>query len=403
MQTKTITKEEKNLSFSLPSHIQQEVKEKWFYIYEWISPKDVKMSIERDFLKTLSFLWIPLAIISVILWVIFYWNILIMFSVFFWFILIISILIIIYLLYFAITRSLLLSKNSFVIITDSSLSVNWKIEKHENIKNLWDDINMISNTFEENIFKDSNLEKTNSTLFRNIIEKLWNWYKWIFNTLWKSNWKNSWQLILLVLFLYTLYAIIMWFIFFVWVLIIWLFWLFLMWINKLILIKSWHEVLTINDLFWKIDESSKIIHLEKDKLLENLENAKNNDWKDWLLTNLNNWIQNISEKTNNAIEKSIELKKKLENSKYSEMFNFSIFNSWVKKQIYDPLSEIYNLLEININLLIENKTTIEKQVLETKDIPFQWILTAQKKRIEMRIEEIEKYIGMIKIYMDKLG
>jgi hypothetical protein len=47
------------------------------------------------------------------------------------------------------------------------------------------------------------------------------------------------------------------------------------------------------------------------------------------------------------------------------MFNFSIYNSWIKKQILVPLEQITNLLEKNLEKLKENKISIEKQILET--------------------------------------
>ena len=55
MQIKT-REEEIKQDFTLPSSIKTIVDSKGFHLYEWISPKDVKMSIERDFLKILNFI-----------------------------------------------------------------------------------------------------------------------------------------------------------------------------------------------------------------------------------------------------------------------------------------------------------------------------------------------------------
>jgi len=137
--------------------------------------------------------------------------------------------------------------------------------------------------------------------------------------------------------------------------------------------------------------------------LVNLEKAKNNEWKDALLTNINEWIGKISNSANNSINDSVELKKMLEKSKYKEMFNFWIYNNWIKKQILEPLNEIYNLLKTNLDILLETKTSIEKQIIETKQDAYKWVLTTQKTRIEMRIEELIKYMEMIKVYISKIG
>jgi len=44
------------------------------------------------------------------------------------------------------------------------------------------------------------------------------------------------------------------------------------------------------------------------------------------------------------------------------MFNFNIYNSWIKKQIYIPLQQISDLLQKNLDELIKNKNNIEKQI-----------------------------------------
>lgn len=50
--------EEKNKDkkITLPPAIKEAIDTKGFYLYKWISPKDVKKSIERDFLKILNFI-----------------------------------------------------------------------------------------------------------------------------------------------------------------------------------------------------------------------------------------------------------------------------------------------------------------------------------------------------------
>jgi hypothetical protein len=60
----------------------------------------------------------------------------------------------------------------------------------------------------------------------------------------------------------------------------------------------------------------------------------------------------------------------LEKSKYNEIFNFGIYNNWIKKQILEPLNEIEYLLNKNMELLVNTKISIEKQILETKEKSF---------------------------------
>jgi hypothetical protein len=51
----------------IPEKIQADIEEKGFHLYKWISPEEVKLSIERDFLKVLKTVGGPLAILSVVI------------------------------------------------------------------------------------------------------------------------------------------------------------------------------------------------------------------------------------------------------------------------------------------------------------------------------------------------
>jgi hypothetical protein len=49
------------------------------------------------------------------------------------------------------------------------------------------------------------------------------------------------------------------------------------------------------------------------------------------------------------------------------MFNFNIYNSWIKKQIITPLEQIQDLLNSNLIKLKESLEKIRKQIKETTD------------------------------------
>lgn len=401
--TKNKELEEKNLDFSLPSHIKEEVNNKWFYLYEWISPKDVKMSIERDFLKLLNIIWLPLAIVITLLGVIFLDSVFIF--LFYWqFIFVVFIILLIYLLFSSIRKSYLFSKNAFLVLTDKYLLLNWKISNVENTKEiLWKDIVKISKVFEENLFSESRIDKSKNELYKKVLSKLYSWYERIFKIMLKWNNKNMVWFGLLAWIFYTFYAILMCVIYFIWISFVWIVWIFITWINELILYKLWHEFTIINSLFLEIWRSSDNIKNEKDNLLNNLENAKKNEWKDWLLTNINDWITKINSSANNAINDSIMLKEKLFKSKHREIFNYWIYNNWIKKQVLEPLKEIYNLVKTNLDILVQTTDTVGKQILQTSDDSYKWVLNAQKVRLEMRIEELKKHLELINVYITKIS
>lgn len=395
-----------NHSFTIPENIQNTINDRWFYMYQWIWANDVKASIERDFLKYIEKYWTIIAVLFVIpcALLFFAWNTILFIFFVIWFLLIINFIFIFILWILAIKRSSILRKNAYVLLTDSSVSLNWKIEKFKNNKLInWDNkIQEITNLFEEEIFKESNIEKTKKWFLKQVMDSFWKWYSTIFR-LWKnSNSKNSWQLILVLIALYTVYALSLGIIYFFWIFFIWIFWIILNIINKKILLISGHKITSINQNFEYIDEYSNKLIIEKDNLWIQLKEAINNDWKDWLLTKINSWLENINKYADNSIKTNLKLKQEIIDSQYKDMFNFSIYNWWIKKQILTPLVQIFELLEKNLNILNENKISITRQIKDTTDPSLSGPLVASKTRIEMKIEELEKHKSMIKIYIDKL-
>lgn len=393
---------ETNHSFSIPKNIQKDINEKWFHLYNWIWEQDVKQSIERDFLKLITKLWtffsLTLIIPSVILLYVeayFAFN-----FYFFWILWIINIFLTIYLIWLSIKRSNILKNNNQILITDTSVSINWKIKKLENNKITSNyNLNNISEIFEEELFWESNIHKSKKSFKEQVIKQITNWYSKIWG-MWR--WKNWVQVMLLLWALYSIYALSLWFIYLFWIFFIWIFWNILSIINKKLLLISWHEITTINNHFENIDKDSKSLITEKDTLTTLLNQAMESDWKDSLLTKINSWIKNINNNASDAVDTSIKLRAKIESSKYNEMFNFSIYNSWIKKQIYIPLQQISDLLNVNLEKLKENKETIERQILETTDQSLQGPLVANKTRTLMRIKDIEKHINWINVYIEKL-
>lgn len=394
----------REFSLQIPENIQKNINERGFSLYKWITPDELKLSIEKDFLSILDKIWIPLAVLSIVISLPFIWNIFMMIGVFLLMMVFFSFVILFVLSYFWIKRSFLLVKNAFVLLTDNYISLNWKIEKLDKIWELESDIDKISQTFDENIFQESNIKNTKSNIFKNIKNKFLDWYKKIFKLFWRSssNNKNSQKLLIVVLWLYSLYLIVISFLYFIWVFFVSLFWSLLSYINRLILLKSWHEVLSINDLFSDIDNYSNDLNKDKTILLADLKKASENDWRDSLLLNINSKIQNISSLSNYAITKSSKLKQKLKDSKYKEMFNFSLYNSWIKKQILEPLVEIYNLLDKNLEILKNTNLLILDQINKANDIKLKFPLLLQQKRLEIKIEEILKHKILIRTYVDRL-
>lgn len=383
----TLTREQAKIV--VPEKIQDKINERWFYLYEFITPKEVKSSIERDYLKILSFIALPLWTISIILWIIIFPLFLTVIWVTFWFI-------ILYLIFLAIKRSIKLINISNIVLTDKAISIWWKIIKNEDLEKEKYFIEKHEREFDEKLFGDSNLKNVGFSLLNEVMNKIWKLFWWIIEH--SNNIRTTVFLILLAI----VYVWVISWVYFVWIFIIWIFWLLIMAVNKAILKITWQKVFKINNLFDQIDKSSDNLINSKNELSLNLINATENKWQDWLLNNINSWIEKINFEANSSVQNIIKLRKTLENSKYKDIFNFDIYNSWIKRQIYTPIKQIIELLETNLEILKHNKEKVEKQITQTNDISLQWPLLASKTRIDMNIIEIEKHISQMNIYLDKL-
>lgn len=400
----TLNKKEKT-TFTIPSFIKNDINEKWFYMYQYISSDEVKTSIQRDFLKIIDKFWVILSLLIIIpaAFLVLIENIFVFHFIFFT-IIFLNLLFIPYLLFLGIKRSNILRNNAYITITTTHISIDWQIIKiGEKIpEKLLKSITKTENIFEEKLFQESHITKSKDNLFQNVIEQIKKWYKKIFSILsWRSS-RNSLQLILVLTVIYTVYNIVLFFIYIIQIFVIYIFWIVLNYISKKILIKAGHEIIIINDLFEKIDKNSKELIIEKESLSKKLKEALDNDWKDALLLKINNLLEKINKNAINSTNSNIKLKECIKDSKYKEMFEFNIYNSWIKKQLITPLTEIKDLLQKNLDKLILNKENIEKQIINTMDESLKWPLKLTKQRSIMRIEELKNNIASIQEYINKL-
>lgn len=386
----------------IPKNIQDDITERWFHLYKWISPEEVKFSIQRDFMKALSVIWNPLAIISVLAGLITWINIL----VFLWVIFIWIIFLFLYLFFLSIRRSFLLSKSAFVILTDSSVSLGGKIVKLSEFRTLWKDMKKVSDTFEEDLFWESQLSNSHNKLSKEVMNQLFGWYKAIFSGTQKFSRSgldtNDVRVVLLLVGLYTVYIAIMACVYFIWVFFLLIFLNILTWANTKYLHLRGHSVVQINTLFWKLDISSEDLKSEKIILEDALSKAIENQWKDGLLLNISSGINKITWLSEEAIIYVQELKKAIKKSDYKDMFSFPIYNAWIKKQIISPLVSIETLLEVNKNILNNTHLEISAQIEQTPKVAYNSPLKIQLTRIEIQQKEIDIFIPRIQASIKKL-
>lgn len=142
------------------------------------------------------------------------------------------------------------------------------------------------------------------------------------------------------------------------------------------------------------------------KIQENirfLTEAKNANWTENLSTKINSSFLEINNLALNSTNLSIKLRKKLQNSDYKNIFNFTKYDSWLKKQIILPMENLIEVLEKNEKILKNNIKSIENQILQTQDSSLQKPLELQKIRLENQLENISKTIINLKSQISKVN
>lgn len=388
-----------NHYFSIPEKIQKDIDEKWFFLYNWIESKEVKQSIERDFLFIIDKLWLLIGAIFTVLVIASYYNYGVS-AIFFtiWFL---SFVMISYILFLAFLRIKSFKNNAYIVLTNKYISINWNIKKlNEFTKDEIIKIAKVERDFQEKIFQESKLKDGKKTMLESVIKRMKDWFLYILS-LWKnSSKKNNWIIILILA--YTLYVAIISIIYIIWIWLIHLIWIFVNIVSKKISILYWHKITSINQSFEDIDYYSKEIEDKKTTIVKYLGKAKNNEWSNWLLTEINKKLTEINTNAENSIETNKKLKNIVENSKFSEIFEYETYNNWLKKQILKPLISIHNLLVINVRNLKKQIIEIDEILKKETDPRKTWPLELSKKRINSTIIDLKIHIENLKVYINKL-
>ena len=116
--------------------------------------------------------------------------------------------------------------------------------------------------------------------------------------------------------------------------------------NKALLITHNTEH-TIQSLFHEIYKASVRLKSEKQQSIALLTEAGQNEWVDNLSGKLQDSFKEVSDMAKLATDKSVDLRKELENSKYKDIFNFKKYDHWIKTQVLAPIEEILELLKNN--------------------------------------------------------
>lgn len=387
------------------NEIKEQVDERWFYLYDWISPDELRMSVQADYLSIVKSASIPLAVITFIMgfiglgvwWFIgVFWLILLTLWVFYTFVFL-------YLVLKMIRRSYLYTRGADVIITDNHY-VSWgNIIRKDDFTWQKEAFEVMEKLFREPLFEPSRLKEyiaiERKWLFDQLKEIAYGGGKVIEN-LWRS--RDSGGIIMVLLVGGLLYGGMMALVYFLWVFFVAIAAHIFSWIAHRILLATNNLEHEIQTLFVDITESSIELKKEKKSSISLLTEAGRNEWKENLSGKIEDSFEIIAKWAEVATKKSVELEKLLSDSKYKDIFNFTKYGGWIKTQILEPLREIHELLEKNNDTLEGILSQIEEQIRETNSPSLKKPLELQKERIKIQLESFKKMITMIDGYLTQL-
>jgi hypothetical protein len=158
----------------------------------------------------------------------------------------------------------------------------------------------------------------------------------------------------------------------------------------------------IQTLFSNINNSSDKLKIWKKDAVSLLTNASKNEWKENLSGQLSESFELIGKLAENATSKTVELRTILESSQYKEIFNFTKYGTWIKRQILEPINEIILLLEKNSVTLKSTISSLDLQISETSNVSLRNPLILQKERLSIQVENFQRNIDLLNSYREKL-
>lgn len=401
MRTRTLPTPE---TYETPEHIEKTVDERGFYLYEWISPDELRMTLERDYLQIVRYASIPLAVITMIVWFIGFAG-----GVMGTLIAVLWVLGLFYLIVWAILfvrflyRSYLYTRGAQVVITDDHY-VSWGhvLEQTDRVT-IEKKFQKFEEIFDEAFLWPSRLaerkQHEQKKLFQNLKEIAFWWGK-ILKNVWRS--RDSGGIVIIILIAWLLYGFMMGFVYFVGIFFISLFGRIFTWMAHRYLLATSNTEHRIQTYFVSLDEKARGLQTESDTSISLLTEAWQNAWKENLLSKINESLEVLSDLAGSSTDESQKLRKLLESSKYRDIFNFMKYGNWVKKQILEPIESILLLLMKNHDTLESTIWILDVQIAETSDPSLQKPLILQKERLILQKESFERTITLLKSYQEKL-
>ncbi|WP_201523175.1 hypothetical protein [Aliarcobacter butzleri] len=365
----------------LNNEIKEEIEKKGFSIYNYISLKELLLTVNKDFLAfvasenythiliALSMIFmLPLAFVIHLFVTQSKLGLLLTMLVFYTFV---YIAIFIYLIIKLLFRTYKFSKITNILYTKKGLIIDNKIfhyEEDEKLKNLLLDYEKL---FDEYLSKPSKLSENINILKKNISDD----HK-------KNSKEKDWFSYILIFIFYYLGIILGFFFFFIFFFFISLYFK----INKSVELKIKDNMTIIDNKIKKLDE---IYHLLNNQI-SNFKEGKISNLSKKIDKDMNKFYENI----NTILSQKDTLKTIIEQSIYKDFIDFEYLAFYIKTQFNKPLTDVINLMS-NYKSKVDNQIDEIKNHLKNSD-------EKENYQVEQKLINLQTIQKNINLYLDKL-
>ncbi|WNL16818.1 hypothetical protein QUR79_03330 [Arcobacter cryaerophilus gv. pseudocryaerophilus] len=363
----------------LNKEIREEIEKKGFSIYNYISLKELLLTVNKDYLWIINILNIPLFIIFIIIIHSFI-------SYFIPSIIITYSLIFIYLIGKLSFRTYKFSQITNILYTKKGLIIDNKIFHYEEDKELKDLLLNYEKIFDEYLSKPSRISENIKYLRKNIVNN----FKKIFNFISGGERGNGLPIAFIVLVFYSITTFVLYYIGFI--LGFFLFFIFSFFINLYFKINKSTE-LKIKDNMTIIDNKLKKldeIYLLLSKQIGTFQNGEISNLSNKIDKDMNIFYENI----NNILTYQDNLKNIIEQSIYKDFIDFEYLAFYIKTQFNKPLNDV-------IKLMSDYKSKVDNQIDEIEN----YLKNSNEKenyQVEQKLINLQTIQKNISMYLNKL-
>jgi hypothetical protein len=363
----------------LNKEIREEIEKKGFSIYNYISLKELLLTVNKDYLWIINILNIPLFIIFIIIIHSFI-------SYFIPSIIITYSLIFIYLIGKLSFRTYKFSQITNILYTKKGLIIDNKIFHYEEDKELKDLLLNYEKIFDEYLSKPSRISENIKYLRKNIVNN----FKKIFNFISGGERGNGLPIAFIVLVFYSITTFVLYYIGFI--LGFFLFFIFSFFINLYFKINKSTE-LKIKDNMTIIDNKLKKldeIYLLLSKQIGTFQNGEISNLSNKIDKDMNIFYENI----NNILTYQDNLKNIIEQSIYKDFIDFEYLAFYIKTQFNKPLNDV-------IKLMSDYKSKVDNQINEIEN----YLKNSNEKenyQVEQKLINLQTIQKNISMYLNKL-